>query len=377
MRNILHIIFQTKIVGWVERFLEISSASNTTDELFFCPLFDEEKNAKLPGKILPFHERTRINNPVRLLYLIFKRAYLYSRFCKDNNIDISISHGDSLNLSNIFSKLLFRNKSRIYIFLHNSLSFYSNATSFIYPFLFRTIYPKADKIITVSKEMCRELQKEWYSNVDFIYNPIDTDSIHVLRKEDMGEYRNLFEDNKTVFITAWRLEEVKNIRFLIDVFHEFNTMDRQSRLLILWDGEEKSQLQEHIRLLWDEDIFLLGKQGNIFKFLDKSDYFIYSSLNEWFWRVLIEALACWLPILSHDFKYGAKEIIRNDKDDYSECKEIEIHQNGILVPFMDKKKFIEWMKTMTKISFQKDMIEDGTEIYNIHNFNKKWAELLQ
>jgi len=370
--NILHIIYQTNIIWWVENFLStLLSFSKNNDEL--VQVYNKKNNTWINNKISNLNEKKHSYNPIILLFQTFSRAIKYKNICKENNINISVSHWDSLNLSNIISKILFWNKSKVYIFLHNSLSFYTNKWSFIYKYLFKYLYPKADKVITISKEMANELKEQWYKNIETIYNPIDFKKIEKLKIESLWKYKWLF--HKKTFITISRLEEVKNIDFIIKAFNEFNINNTNYNLIIIWDWSKKEILEKIRKDIWNKNIHLLWKQKNVYKFLEESNYFIFSSLNEWFWRVLIESLACNTPVLTHDFRYWAKEIVRNNKD-FSECKKIEVNENWILVPYLNKKLFIDAMEEITKVKFEKDKIRNNIERYNIEKLNKNWESII-
>jgi len=374
-KNILHIIYQTNIIWWVETFLSTLLSSSKNNDLL-VQVYNKKNNTWIKNKIINLNEKLHSYNPIILLYQTFKRAIEYKNICKKEKVDISVSHWDSLNLSNIISKILFWNKSKIYIFLHNSLSFYTNKWSFIYKYLFYYLYPKADKIITISKEMENELRKKWWKNIETLYNPIDFENIEKLKKEELWKHKDIFNNWKKTFITVSRLEKVKNIDFLIKTFNEFNKKNLNFQFIIIWDWKEKEKLEKYTKEIWNKNIIFLWKQKNVYKFLNASNYFLFNSLNEWFWRVLIEALTCNISILTHDYKYWAKEIIRNNND-LSDCKNIEIHENWILTPYMNKEKFIKAMDLITKTKFDKEKIKHNIEKYNIENFSEKWNLILK
>jgi len=369
-KNVLHIIYQTNIIWWVENFLS-TLLSFSKNEDILVQVYDKENKTWIKNKIINLSEKIHSYNPIILLYQTFSRALKYKRISNTEKIDISVSHWDSLNLSNILSKILFWNKSKVYIFLHNSLSFYTNKWSFVYKYLFNFFYPKADKVITISKEMGDELKEKWYTNIETLYNPIDFEKIEVLKTEKLWEYKSLYD--KKTFIIVSRLEKVKNIDFLIDSFIEFNKTNENFNLIIVWTWSEENNLIKKAKDI--SNIHFIWFQKNFYKFLYNSDYFLFWSNNEWFWRALIESLSCNTPILTHDFKYWAKEIIRNNND-FSKCINMEIHENWILIPYLNKKLFISGMEKLSKISFDKKIIRNNIETYNLETQNKKWELIL-
>ncbi len=373
-KNILHIIYQTNVIWWVEMFLQsILNSSKNNDIL--VQVYNKKNKTWIKNKIINLNEKIHSYNPIILIYQVISRAFKYKKICKLNDINISISHWDSLNLSNIISKILFRNKSKTYILLHNSLWFHSNKSSFIYKYFFKYLYPKSDKIITVSKELELNLKNKWYKNVETIYNYLDFKKIEKLKGEKLWKYENLFNLQKKTFITVSRLEEVKNIKFLIEAFDEFNKKNKAYQFLIIWDWKQKQKLQELIENIKNKNIKLLWEQKNIYKFLNKSHYFLFSSFSEWFWRTLIESLSCGIPVLTHDFKYWAREIIRNSYI-FNECLKTEIHENWILSPYLNKKEFLKSMKKITQINFSKTKIKNNIKKYDIKNLEKDWEYIL-
>lgn len=373
-KNILHIIYQTNIIWWVENFLS-TLLWYSQDNNILVQVYNKKNNTWIKNKIINLDEKLHSYNPLILIYQLFSRAYKYKKTCTNEKISISVSHGDSLNLSNIASKIFFWNKSSIYIFLHNSLTFYTNTWSWFYKYLFIYFYPKADKVITVSKEMYEELKSQGFKNVEYLYNPINIDSIQELQKESLWKHKSLFQKSKKTFITIGRLEKVKNIDFLIDNFHQFNLSNPNYQFIIIWDWEEQKKLKNKIQKLQNSNIHLLWRQSNVYNFLSSSNYFLSSSLNEWFWRVLIEALACWVPVLTHDFKYWAKEIIRNNND-FSDCEKVEIHENWILTPYLDKENYIKSLNMIVTTSFDKNIMMNNIEKYKIQRLYQNWENLL-
>ena len=87
------------------------------------------------------------------------------------------------------------------------------------------------------------------------------------------------------------------------------------------------------------DIILLGLKTNPFKYLAKSDIFILSSITEGLGIVILEALACEIPIISTDC-VGPKEILENG-------------HYGLLVKKRDSK---ELAKKMINLATNKELL---------------------
>lgn len=377
MKKIIHINPQLEIIWWMERYIEQFYMS-------FCDIYDiyalslEKHNINLniaQEKIFSLDEEVN-NSFVAKIKKLFFRSRNIAKFCNKNNIDVSISHGDIANLFNILSKL-FWNKSKIVIILHNAFNKKLLWTPLY--LLCKFVYKYADEIIPVSKELAEDVKKQINTDkVKTIYNPFDFEKIEILKNEEVEEnIEKILNNWKINFCHLSRLAKDKNQEYLIECFYNFNKDTHNSQLIIIWDWEEKANLEKLIKKLWlENNVFLLWNKQNVYKYLKYTNYFLFTWFQEWFWRILIDALTLWIPVLTHDYKYWAKEIIRNNED-FSECSNIEIHQNGILTPYMDKEKYIEAMQLLIETKFDKEKIINNIKKYNIENFKKEWNLILK
>ena len=118
----------------------------------------------------------------------------------------------------------------------------------------------------------------------------------------------------------------------------------------------------------ENDILLLGFIKNPFKYLAKSDIFVLSSLYEGLPTVLIEALACGIPIISTDCQTGPKEIL--DKGKYGflvETKNTEelIQEMIILAKDMEiRKKFSSLSKKRSEFFDLKKTLNQWNKTIN-------------
>ncbi len=380
MKKILHINPQLKIIWWMERYIEqfyMSFCDNYN--IYALSLEKHNINLSLPKeKIFSLDEE--INNSLTAkIKKLFFRSRNIAKFCNKNNIDISISHWDIANLFNIISKL-FWNKSKIIIILHNAFDKDLLWTPLY--LLCKFVYKYADEIISVSKELSEDIKKQINTEkIKTIYNPFDFEKIEILKKEKVEENIETILNNwKINFCNVARLASYKKQDLIIDSFYEYYKINKNIQLFFIWDWDEKYKtlLQEKITKYWlNKTIFFLWYKINVYKYIKSMNYYLYLSwLQEWFGRWLIDSLSCWVPILTHDYKYWAKEIIRNDTN-FTDCRNIEIHENGILTPYMDKEKYIEAMQLLFETRFDKEKIIENMKKYNIENFKEDWNLILR
>ena len=122
---------------------------------------------------------------------------------------------------------------------------------------------------------------------------------------------------KNYFISAGRLTKQKNFEYLIDEFNYFCLQNKNFKLLIFGEGEDKIKLQKKIKNKNLEDkVLLMGFTENIFSYMKNAEAFILSSLWEEPGFVIIEAAMCNLFVISSDCKNGPTEFLQNGKSGF-------------------------------------------------------------
>ncbi|GAH75207.1 unnamed protein product [marine sediment metagenome] len=108
------------------------------------------------------------------------------------------------------------------------------------------------------------------------------------------------------------------------------------RLVILGEGDEEQALNKLAADLdISNDVAFLGFQNNPFSFIAHSNIFALSSHWEGFGNVIIEAMACSVPVISTNCPYGPNEIITDGV-------------NGLLVPVGDTHAMAEAIAKLLK-----------------------------
>jgi len=112
--------------------------------------------------------------------------------------------------------------------------------------------------------------------------------------------------------------------------------------------QKKNELISYCKQLGIEsNVLFTGWVKNPYKFLNRSDIFVLSSLWEGLGIVIIEALAIGLPVISTDCPTGPGEIITNE-------------MNGILVPINDPYKLSNAIeRVLTNKDLKEKLIKNG------------------
>ncbi len=260
------------------------------------------------------------------IYYFFIGIRRLRKIIKKENPDYVVSFGFNANLMNVFSC-----KQSIL----RADTFLSSAHGSIGRLLIKTFFNKAYKIVCVSKGVAQDLVDNFEMKKDkikIIYNFLDSKKISGLSAEPLDqEYEDIFTN--PVVINVGRIEERKGQRYLIRVFKEVKEKVKNAKLVILGSGELEQDLKQVAKDLGlEKDVYFLGWQKNPFKFLAKSKVFVSSSLIEGFSMVIIEAMACGLPIITTSCKYGPVEILSPKTDIETKVEGIEYKEYGIVTP---------------------------------------------
>lgn len=137
--------------------------------------------------------------------------------------------------------------------------------------------------------------------IKIIKNGIKTDKFK-FNLEDRNEYRKKFSaENKLVIGTIGRMSEQKNQEFLLRIFKEINNKNKETKLVLIGEGEKKSELEQlsedlHIK----ENVCFFGVTDFPEKCLSGMDVFVLPSLFEGNPVVGIEAQTNGLKCLFSD-----------------------------------------------------------------------------
>ncbi len=322
-KKILLVIPHLKMGGGAEKIAaELgTSLSNRGHDVTFLTIYDERPMYDFEGKHICFNEKRGSSWPKK----IFKALNIprkIANVCKQENIDTVISFIKHTNISTINSKILFRNKAKIIVTIHNNpLKSRKKIIS-----LMRKMYPRADLVVVISSHIDYILKNNYsIENTKLIYNLHNIDKFEELGELNIEEkHKHLFDDG-FIFLTMGRLTEQKSHWYLIRSFKKVSNRRPNSKLIIKGDGELKEELIKLVnKLELEENVFFLDRVEHVFPYLNRADCFVLSSLWEGLPNVLIEALSQNLPIISTDCISGPREIL---------CPELGINED-IKYPYM-------------------------------------------
>jgi glycosyltransferase involved in cell wall biosynthesis len=173
----------------------------------------------------------------------------------------------------------------------------------------------ADRVVTTSKGVADDLISQFgvaAARIQVIHNPVDLLEIARAVVEPIDhEIERAWVP--PVVVAAGRLADAKNYPLLIDAMAVLRERV-PARLFILGSGELEGALRQRIaeRKL-EADVVLCGFQQNPWKYIARSDAFVLTSRYEGFGNVLIEAMACGVPVVATK-SAGTIDIVRHGVD---------------------------------------------------------------
>lgn len=372
-------------------------------------VFSEEKKYDIAIKEIVIKASSFIKL-INFLIRLYKLKKIKRRF----DPSCTISFCEPANLYNILSKTKYE-KIILSFHTHYSLrlnpkkkpNFFKKIRIKYKAKLFNLLYNKADYLVAVSKGIAVDLIENFgldAKKMKVIYNSIFYDDIQRLSQEDLLEYREIF--THPVIITVGRLKRQKGQWYLLRIFKALKEKYKSLKLVILGEGKLKDylvRLSEELGLrtfVWDRDaisdnfdVYFLGFQKNPFKFIARAKLFVFPSLWEGFGNVLIEAMACGVPVISSDCRSGPREILAPDTDFRYQTNKVEFAEYGILLPpfelkfkpadepFEEKEKL--WVEVLDMLLTDEklrriyaDMAKERATDFRVEKILKEWEELL-
>ncbi len=174
---------------------------------------------------------------------------------------------------------------------------------------------QADHVMVVSQGVSDALVKAGtfpHTKISVVYNPV-VDDCFIEKREEEPKHPWLINKTTPVIVAAGAHVPFKGYDVLIKSFSELREQI-DSRLIIFGEGSETERLKALAKQLGtSESISFPGYTVNLPAELNKADIFVISSHCESFSVVLVEALACGVPIVSTNCPSGPPEILQNGR----------------------------------------------------------------
>lgn len=346
----LLIFINTLQSGGAERVVSLLLEHLRTEFEIHLGLYTNSIDYKIPPeiKILDLQQPLQQDKTIRFLKMPYQ-AYKVYRYCKKNNINISVAFLYRPCYINAIMKSLWGYKGKVIMCERTHQTTMQQSHSTIYrlfsKFMVMFSYRRANLVLANSYAMKTDLIENFKikTPVRVIYNPID---LNFIRTHTCEEPDFVFEKDTFYFINVGGFRKEKNHLLLLQSF--FIIKNLPCKLLIVGGGDMEEELKQKVfDLGMNDKVVFCGWDNNPFKYVSRSDCFVLSSEVEGFPNVLIEALACGRAVISTDCSSGPRELLAPATDlHHRALNNYEIGEYGILTPVNDVIALAAAMKKM-------------------------------
>ncbi len=204
---------------------------------------------------------------------------------------------------------------------------YYNATFFgkLKNLLAKFVLRHSDSVRTVGERVRASLVKIGVPKEKIYVKPINLNIGTVSKKNDLP--------NKKYFVWAGRMDPVKNLPFLLEVFCEVCKTRPEARLVLIGEGSEANKLRELVRALGlEKNVTFVGWHSAPFMDIYNASALLLPSLSESYSAVAMEANAIGTPVIMSDVGVANYELKPSDK--------------VTILPINDKEK---WVQAILKV----------------------------
>ena len=252
------------------------------------------------------------------------RAVGLARYLARESPDVLIAADDVVGTC-VWARAVVRARTRVVLAVHSHLSRQIGARDAIGArarrLLVRTVYPRADALVTVSGGVRDDLIAYVGPSVEravVIYNPAVPPDLDEQVAGDPG-HRWLVNGGPPVVLGAGRLARPKDFGTLIRAFAHVVAEEPESRLIITgesppFEREVRGELEALVAELGLGDVVdLPGRVPNVLAIMGRASVFALSSIYEGAPLVIIEALAAGTPVVATDCESGPAELLEGGR----------------------------------------------------------------
>ncbi|HBT86430.1 MAG TPA: hypothetical protein DEB12_11070 [Porphyromonadaceae bacterium] len=295
-------------IGGNERSVSLLSKALSSNYEIFVIVFDGRNVAfDYDGELIDLKEPAK-NGLINKAMVSFRRINKVRKIIKEKHIDILFTVTASINA---ISHYYFKGVKKI-VSCRDCGDLERNIR------LYAHMVKKADYMIFNSEHM-RSFYLESYPSDAYkcftVYNIVNVDAIRSKMDGDVPTDFLDFTKSHDSIITVGRFCREKGYNHLIRSFCHIKKSNPKAGLVIVGDGELRSEVRDMVEsCVHKNDIYLTGAQRNPYRYIALCRIFALSSISEGFPNVLLEAMACGLPVIAVDCKSGPQEILTGEFD---------------------------------------------------------------
>ena len=223
------------------------------------------------------------------------------------------------NILAVAARCLANRKMRLVLCEHNDMASVVRApgagSNRLRPLFARVFYPLADGVVAVSVGTADSLSAMTglpRQSIRVFYNPLIPPDLET-RKQAPCSHPWLAAGQPPVLLAVGRLAPQKDFPCLLRAFSIMRKR-QEIRLLILGEGPERPSLESLVNELGlQTNVDMPGFVENVFACMARASIFVLSSAWEGFGNVLVEAMACGVPVVATNCPSGPAEILEGGR----------------------------------------------------------------
>lgn len=268
--------------------------------------------------------RSQVSDAVRIVDLklgrVIKSLFPLVRYLRRERPVALLTAMTHANVVAILARMMARASTRLVISERSTITIEAwGAQGLVARILYSLVpllYTRADGIVAVSQAAAADLVKFAGlpdCDVKVVYNPFDLRLIQEKAAQPV-QHPWFSQGQPPVVLACGRLVAQKDFPILIHAFVRLR-QQTNARLLILGEGESRKSLESLVAEcgLTGDDVQMPGFVANPFAYMARSALFVLSSRLEGLPGVLIEALACGVPVVSTRCPSGPEEILEGGR----------------------------------------------------------------
>ncbi|WP_411802223.1 alpha-glucosyltransferase N-terminal domain-containing protein [Bacillus haynesii] len=227
--------------------------------------------------------------------------------------------------------------------------------------LFSHLY-NLDAVFFITEEQKEDFQRIVGEHKTFFYTPHTTD-----KSLDKKVLKTQSEKNKAVIIS--RLVESKNLTHAIKAFKLVVDEIPEAKLEIFGSGGAENKIKAEIeRCNLQKNVFLKGYTNNPDNEFQKAWLTISTSHFEGFGLSNMEALGNGCPVVTYDYDYGARSLVKDNENGFV-VEKYNIEQLAEKIVLLMKNEKLH--EKFSKCAFQ------TADKYTTKHYMKHWSDALQ
>ena len=288
MKRILHVVGGMNQAG-TENFImnlyrNIDKSKVQFDFLVNRPGFFDEEIRNLGGRIYMIPALQKVG--------YFRYIKCLDNFFNDHRNEYQIIHSHINKVSGLILERAKKHGIPIRIAHSHGSSYVCNIFARTYKELLgKKILKNATHYFACSEDAAKFLFANEYKNAYMIKNGIDTKKF-IYSPEKRKEIRKKYNisDDSVVVGCVGRFNSTKNHLYLIDIFNEYNKINKNSYLMLVGEGELEEKIKEKVSSYnLNDKVIFAGITRETEKYYSSFDVFVLPSISEGLGIVLIEA----------------------------------------------------------------------------------------